>query len=29
VKRVTDAPGIATEVLQPMETASNQPDFEG
>jgi hypothetical protein len=29
VKRVTDAPGIATEVLQPMDAASNQPDFEG
>ena len=29
VKRVPDAPGIATEMLQPMDAAPSQPDFEG
>jgi hypothetical protein len=30
VKRVPDAPGIATEVLQPIDAAvPSQPDFEG
>jgi hypothetical protein len=29
VKRVPDAPGIATEMLQPMDAAPSHPDFEG
>ena len=29
VKRVPDAPSIATEMLQPMDAAPSQPDFEG
>ena len=29
VKRVPDASGIATEMLQPMDSAPSQPDFEG